>query len=474
MLLAEDFSEVTQSRSVDLHEDIWREIFLQCIDEPSESTYMGIPPVLLIICQVCSSWRVLATFAPELWARQTITLGKGITGLVPRREWLDLAFHRARGYPLDLHLSGGIEAPSPPIYQQTNISSLIGPMLSRIRKLNLNPTDFFTREDLAKLPESGAHQLEELTLTGPSCGYSHRPNPLCSRIWANSHRLRRLSIYHRLDCDFEWLNVGLMIPFHQLTHIHIDSLISAAQCLAVLRASQDLRSFEIYRLSRLVPSEKPCREPVTVLNLEHLYLQADANRSMGPSSKSLLDLLSLIEAPSLSHLHLNGLDTSEFGFQDASIYKSARRLKVLKLAVEYLFPEDILALLEEHGTHLEVLELKLSSSRDVWCYSSAGAMNEVIKRLDVWDEDSQAFALCPNLKQFAINSNSLNHARQEQGMPRFTPFVDMIEHRWSKGRLRRVTVYDCDPSSTPPQDLTRLMDLKNEGMSGIFISDTRD
>jgi len=463
MSLGEEVPEVRPRHLVHLHEDLWREIFLQCVD--SESTHVGISPALLIICQVCSSWRTLAISAPELWARQTITFGQSTTGLVPRREWLDLAFHRARGYLLDLHLSGGIEALPPLIYDQANISSLIFPMLSRVRKLDLNPTDFFTREDLAKLPESGASQLEELSLTEPSCGYSHRPNPLCSRIWANSHCLRRLSISQKLDYDFEWLKIDLMIPFHQLTHIHIDSPISEAQCLAILRASQDLRSFEVHKFSHLVTLEKSFREPVVVPNLERLYLQAE-NHSMGSSSKSPYNLLYFREAPSLSHLHLTRIHTGEFGFQDASIYTSARRLKVLKLAIEYLFPEDILTLLEDHGMHLEILELEPLSTQ-AWCYSAAGAMSEVIKRLDVWDEDSQAFALCPNLEEFAMNAGSLSHARRG---PKSTPFADMVEHRWSKGRLRRVSVYDCDPLSTPPDDITRLMDLKSSGITGIFIS----
>ncbi|PPR02810.1 hypothetical protein CVT26_009596 [Gymnopilus dilepis] len=221
----------------DVPEDIWRSIFVIVVaDKP---VVQGILAALRL-SHVCSSWRSIASCAPELWT--SMVLSPGDKSILPSKALLSLALRNAGTLPLTMECPAVHKTP-PDFTSDIEPAIFFLSHLYRARHLKISSQLFYTllRLDLPSFCNiaknmNDACWLEELELDLEE-DITHFLL-FVATIWKSAARLRALRLDgSRLGFRGVQKFQKAAYPFHQLTILEIRNEIPPNALFCILRLS---------------------------------------------------------------------------------------------------------------------------------------------------------------------------------------------------------------------------------------------
>ncbi|KAF8636784.1 hypothetical protein AX17_003263 [Amanita inopinata Kibby_2008] len=330
-----DDKDASSRRSLDvaangkLVPDVLRCIFL-CSRESAVAT-IPLPKddILLSITHVCSAWRRVALDTPELWNNVLLKVEpRKINRLRVAREWLS----RADSLPRSLEIWDTDEKAAYDAYTMNAFATqrLITSFQFRRLVIRLGIAWPLTLRDIPN--ESLAH-LEELILV------SHFEVSLGSIMFSPSARFPSLTRLEISGC-FDILNLGFLVPWHQLRHISLRTLTAPSDCLEALREGISLETCQIHVAAhnRYSYEHNDMPQNIPLLNLRFLALKfddyADVQRFMrqlrvtlpnlstldictGRHSRLLLDSSAMVQP--LQHFEARKLQTLRMELIEANL-----------------------------------------------------------------------------------------------------------------------------------------------------------
>ena len=259
-----------EASSVKLPIELWAQIFVAClpIDDFVRPNPREAP---LLLCQVCSQWRKIATGTPLLWSTLSIR------GSWRRQLWKSsLECWLQRSGNASLFLDVCIPAYMEPTFDD-NIKKLITSTAYRWHHLRLSLPDNLLRYMLSNNMPS-LHKLE-FNSTYP-----------ISTLEIQASQAPKLKMVALLTKPL--YPQPLSLPWQQLTSISSQCWLNIRQHLEILRKCPRLES---YSMCLVHADTRPDARPLLMENLRRLELVTFIGHSMGP-------ILSHLDLPRLTQL----------------------------------------------------------------------------------------------------------------------------------------------------------------------------
>lgn len=251
--------------------ELWAQIFLLCL--PNEDFVQPDPrEAPLLLCQICGSWRRVATGTPLLWSSLSIR------GSWRRNIWkssLECWLRRSENAYLSLDIS--LPAYMEPAFD-SDLLELITSSSERWYHLRLSMPDNLLRSMLTnsympvlyKLEFSSTYPIAPLEIQG-----------------SQTPQLRTVSLLTK-----SLHPQSLTLPWHQLTILSLQCWLNIGQHLEVLRKSPRLESYCMCLVSAEVPLDS---RPLVMHHLRRLEIIAFIGSAIGP-------VLTRFQLPKLTQL----------------------------------------------------------------------------------------------------------------------------------------------------------------------------
>jgi hypothetical protein len=252
-------------------------IFMFCHDRPT---------IRHTLCQICSTWRNIATSTHSLWTDVSISMDRSKFG--NQMSLLQVICERSGPLPLSIELTSGHH-----LSENQNPITTLTPYLPRVHRLSLA----ISRDCFHSLSALSAVRLPLLEIFCLNVGL-----PIKYRSSVAVIRTEPISLLENAHClynmDITGLigDLGLLRFPSQLTRLSMASKITSDHCLDVLLQYPNLES-----LSRVVLAEDPLKDPhrgvLLLPRLGNLVLKSCQDRN-------LTDIFDHLTLPSLTNLDL--------------------------------------------------------------------------------------------------------------------------------------------------------------------------
>ena len=449
--------------------DVWREIFAIVVAAAEDQTDKTL--VTLRFTWVCSTWRTIASEAPELWTHINMVVKHNGELRFMNVQFLSLILQNASGMPLTMKLSNWLFRPRPsrPLDIQLLILFLQNTFRAKSLEVPLTALRVVREWDYAAYKEvveriQVASKLEEVALDFEGDYMDLESLSDLASLWSDVPLLHKLCItgpWHQTWC-IRSVNVVLFqttgFPFDQLTVLDLSASIALDAFLKILSFVPHLVQGEFSNIRGTIPPEDARPEPIDLPRLRELKLRGHASkvRTEAHEYPPMTELLVFFKAPSLKSLHLiSDRDWSQEGFE-TFLDNSSCRIEHLGLDIEDSDEETKIQCLRMLPW-LKCLEIQ--RHRPYVHYSTvaylehafAGAMRSWNGRFDI----------CPNLQQLIVDYDSLFDKSQ-------TVLADMVEERWSRMRgdfkvvLNKAEIHG--DSERTLGEIARLLTLKSRGL----------
>jgi hypothetical protein len=432
--------------------EIWEEIFLCCLpppedpNSPVDRTSYTTRAAPLLLCQVCSAWRCVATSLPHLWSsmRATVSLGETHPHASLITQWLA----RSGSLPLVLSLYQSNEA--------EGNSVAAGDVLEIYKQYINRWQDVWF--DLAS--PRYRNRLEPHKCKAPLLEQFHMRSQRLEenfdqdlfRIFEEAPRLSTLSVSSLAALDYEE-DTNLAIPWSQLTHVSIDFDMSVGAALLLLSDCHSIRQcmFGVKSVPGLLPISGVVQSTLKTLELsiEPQDLSTFLQYTTLPALNDVAFYSSRGEvAENLAWPH----DELKAFFQRSET--CLRRLGLHNTCIQNAHFVDLL----KHPSMQTLVELVVDDNTD-WMFAPCLAYS-TMEMLTFYEHTPQG--LLPALECLKIRGSRCLWSVDSKAL------VEMAESRWrryegSAGvRLRCLHV---QPSlSDFPADCSRLNQLQEEGL----------
>ena len=411
--------------------DILAEIFVRCLPEVrlwpvirGRSTKDVAP---LLLCNVCSMWRAAALSTPRLW--QTLFLDFGQTMPEPKEAvamthtWIG----RSGMLPLTLSLFAGDE-------------DLVKAMVNAL--INYTSRWEHVRFTYIFIPLS---RLEPMPcLRTLSCWTRH-----CTQTpFAKCPKLARIRWHGKSAVPLAPL------PWHQLTHIHLEDLASTRDIIFVIRSCSKLTELEV-RLKNDEAHESLSCEITMNKSLRKLEIE------VSPTCRSLLGRLAL---PALTDIVIKfDCDADTHGFQKVLLdFFSRSKCKLFRIDLSNCgFNDGELLECLKHDSCTALMNLRLAS----WCNFPMFTDSVLLALTDMRPVENNL--LLPKLACLSLES-CLNGSPGRLGtmaLSRCTSRDKALQ------RLQRLKIY-CTDLDKEDIDLLRLAEI--QGLEFLLDPDDDD
>ncbi|PPQ99873.1 hypothetical protein CVT26_009320 [Gymnopilus dilepis] len=223
--------------------EVWRHLFRIHIGALPSAAKVS---TALQLGQVCSSWRSIASNAPELWTDVHLSLPAEKSTAFPNAKILDLAFKNARSKHLTMELQtlrplsvtevSGVLGSIGTFFGQLHRAKSLKMDCAVLSELQLGDEEGFDKM-IAEVPQANVLEKLELNLNGDVLEVMY----FLARIYISASSLKTLVIYgSTLYYDvFDELK-KTEFPFYQLTTLHVDTLTDSESFIELLFASKFL------------------------------------------------------------------------------------------------------------------------------------------------------------------------------------------------------------------------------------------
>ncbi|KAF8878293.1 hypothetical protein BD779DRAFT_1214906 [Infundibulicybe gibba] len=312
---------------MNLNADVLREIFLFCLFRgpariPLVNRMVQLEP-RLVLSHVCSFWRAIALYTPELWSHIDVGRLRRSRHYECLKTWL----HRSAQFPLSIH--GSI---SDDLEGVDEFGNIVLSNIHRCRRLTMNVTPILLPTLLCLPPGSlralvsvnlhfSVHEfcreLQRLAVDTPITAFQMAPQLRCVTL-GSAYRYEGAV---DLRC--------LRLPWRQLTILKFEDIeLAADSCIAVLHActALELCKMTIASIDDLTIKETHARTARTVVlpALRILYLSGDVLHE---------PFLTSFHLPNLRSLELNGDNIRQWsvGILTPILVPTTQTLQVLRI-----------------------------------------------------------------------------------------------------------------------------------------------
>ncbi|KAF9469926.1 hypothetical protein BDZ94DRAFT_1317022 [Collybia nuda] len=271
--------------------DVWEEIFIHCLPLledprflPTDNTLFTPHVAPLLICQVCREWRQLAISLPRLWSflKVVVSLGESHPPIGVITLWLK----RSGTVPLALSLFQTNESEGNQVTTGT-VLEIFKHYIHRWQHVRLDLASSL-RHDRLRPHKRKAPLLEQLHMRYQRPEETTGSDPL--EMFEEFPRLSTLSLPSITPIRF-LADLGLTVPWNQLTYISIGHEVSVGKVLLLLTKCHTLKNCKFDVES--IPDTGP-RSMITHASLQSLELTS------GP--QGLADFLRMTTFPALNNI----------------------------------------------------------------------------------------------------------------------------------------------------------------------------
>ncbi|KAJ7182584.1 hypothetical protein C8R43DRAFT_1054495 [Mycena crocata] len=390
--------------------EVVSEIFIHCLSDVRARPNCAEAPLLL--CNVCSQWRSIATLTPELWSSLELTFKFSLFGS-RFINLIDIWLSRTGSHPLSFSMC----------YDEYTVTKR-RPEIDQLVTVLMRHSNQWVDVEL-KLPDPCEfHQFKGYFPALKTLAFVHSVQPSTAAVTAFINAPKLIKVQLSFGCSLH----PIVLPWSQLSILRCESL-HVGDCLKLLRETTQIVEFTAY----LIEGGAPPHSPPLVL----------------PSLRSLHLLREECHMDFLQHLTLPTLETLSISFENDDIprflsFLSRSGCSLLRIIFD-AWPFD---------------QLELSK-----CLEAMPSLQE----LKLWRPQyfTDAFLLQladPALLLPNLTSLELNHVYPIQfTMP---ALVGMLASRWNAPvRLESFrTVLHKASTSTDPESVFRLQALVASGM----------
>lgn len=421
--------------------EILGDIFLQCLPPITSRPRTTTAPLLL--CRVSRHWRQVAVSLPSLWSTIAIEC-LGWRGCRMKAQLLHLWLKRSAEVPLYISVEVKI---GEFVYENLpHLSEIMRTIIAQMHRWKSLRLIGVPANLLMDLPSTGAPLLREATIQ------IHSGNPQdLPLLFQNSPLLRSLTWQLGPYSAFQLFP---SLPWFKLTLIHLECLLSIANCYDILSRSPNLQSCYFENVSVNTPDLRQLStSPIILASLHSFRIEASVN---------MLPLLRTLSFPVLSSLVIEstGLHSRAAAHITSEIPNLLRRSNSPPLQTFVLENFGV-----EEKELVECLVLSPRLETLVVCDESTRRPNltdKVIRALGVRKGDDDDTMLCPALNILKLTGR----VQSTDG-----EFVNMIRQRWKETAvvngvacLKEVQVEFGSQGQTHELDISGLKQLRSDGL----------
>ncbi|KAF7304969.1 F-box domain-containing protein [Mycena kentingensis (nom. inval.)] len=397
-----------------------------CISDPPYTLQTS---PALTLSHVCASWRSLALSMPELWAGFIVKLPQSYVCEQSTQELLHMHMQRSGNHPLTLDVDFGTS-------EAKALYSLLVEQSNRWRQVRI-PLSEASVPHLAPLRDRLA-LLERLHLRlDGTIGYRGEQH----NYFVSAPKLRELTLASSLPFH-------LPFPTQQLTHLRLGATVTLDAFSFLEQRSWPC--LETLVLNPFYPFKLP-PNPRPLSPFPRLHTLVLAIRD-GYSRNPILDVLCILEAPALKHMHCYGLREVILPHRAFTAFVERSACAIISLQITFRDNLPVASLLANLRTLSDTLTHLVVFALGTDAMSVTATILTALVATD-------AVCLLPSLISLEFQSASFNEA-----------LLDMAESRIvstdSCTRLERLILHNT-PSSDASNIWQRLTAL---AASGIALS----